>query len=269
MNVIINSTIDFNNKLMKALCESDDDDDENNKDFCLISGEKLEATPIQLECKHTYNYGAIMEEIKNQKKFSTLEINRLKTYQIKCPYCRHIQTGILPWREGYPKVNNVNWPIGRSFKAFHCSAILKSGKRKGHSCGKKSIEKYCPRHLKLQKKSTEGTSATNAIVVSSENMTSFSSSKLMKGCQAILKSGKRKGHKCGIRAKFFSIFSKTTTTILPIKIGFCGRHYSPGTDPCQIQSIADDVQQIIQNQTIGFPIPPSTPPTIPADDTDL
>ena len=79
MNVIINSTIEFNNKLMKALCESDDDDDENNKDVCLISGEKLETTPIQLECKHMYNYGAILDEVKNQKKFSALEINRLKT----------------------------------------------------------------------------------------------------------------------------------------------------------------------------------------------
>ena len=55
MNVIINSTIEFNNKLMKALCESEDDDDENNKDVCLISGEKLEETPIKLECKHFFN----------------------------------------------------------------------------------------------------------------------------------------------------------------------------------------------------------------------
>ena len=110
---------------------------------------------------------AIMDEVKNQKKFSALEINRLKTYQIKCPYCRHIQTGILPWREGYPKVNNVNWPLGRSFKAFHCSAILKSGKRKGQPCGKKSIEKYCPRHLKFKikiKKATKTTSATQVIL---------------------------------------------------------------------------------------------------------
>ena len=267
MNVIINSTIEFNNKLMKALCESDDDD-ENNKDVCLISGEKLETTPIQLECKHMYNYGAILDEVKNQKKFSALEINRLKTYQIKCPYCRHIQTGILPWREGYPKVNNVNWPIGRAFKAFHCSTVLKSRKRKGQHCGKKSIEKYCPRHLKLKKKATEKGNISSNIIISSDNVTSLSSSKLLKGCQALLKSGPRKGQKCGSRTKFYSIFSNQNT-ILPIKIGFCGRHYSPGTDPCKIQSISDDVQQIIQNQNIGLPIPPSTLPTIPTNDTDL
>ena len=35
MNVIINSTIEFNNKLMKALCESDDDDDDIDNERCL------------------------------------------------------------------------------------------------------------------------------------------------------------------------------------------------------------------------------------------
>ena len=260
MNVIINSTIEFNNKLMKALCESDTED-ESNEDFCLISGEKLEKNPIQLECNHTFNYDAILNEVKNQKKFSSLETHRLKIYQIKCPYCRHIQTGILPWREGYPKVNNINWPRTRSFKAFHCSTILKSGKRKGQKCGKKSIEKCCPRHIKCKKKAAETAATSGNIVISSENIT--------KGCQAILKSGKRKGQKCGARAKFYSLFEIAIHTIPPIKIGFCGRHYSPGTDPCETPTIANDVQQIIHNQTIELPIPPSTVPTIPATDADL
>ena len=57
MNVIINSTIEFNNKLMKALCETDSEEEE---DLCLISGDPLETLSVQLACKHKFNYGAIL-----------------------------------------------------------------------------------------------------------------------------------------------------------------------------------------------------------------
>ena len=41
MNVIINTTIEFNNTLMKALCESDDENIDNEKQVCYFLGAKL------------------------------------------------------------------------------------------------------------------------------------------------------------------------------------------------------------------------------------
>ena len=50
---------------------------------------------------HLFNYSAIFKEIKNQKKNPTyLETQKLSTKQIKCPYCRNIQNGLL---QSYPR----------------------------------------------------------------------------------------------------------------------------------------------------------------------
>ena len=227
MNVIINTTIEFNNTLMKALCESDDENIDN-ENVCLISGEKLEDRPIQLECKHKFNYDSIIDEVRNQKKYTSLETHRCNSSQIKCPYCRHIQTGILPWREGYPKVDNVNWPLRKAFKAYQCSSILKSGKRKGEPCGKKCVEELCSRHMKLKKKAAEAALFTPSNIKNTNEVITTCNSNItsLQGCQAILKSGKRKGQKCGCKIFATKIFSNQNTNE-PIKIGFCRRHYVP------------------------------------------
>ena len=129
-NVAI-STINFNKKLMELLCEDDNGSDDDN--CCLISGDTLEPNHIALNCKHTFNYQQIFQEIKHQKKNNQLETTKLKTKQIKCPYCREVQDGLLPWKQGYDKVKYVNWPVKLSFKPNKCNHIMKSGKRKGDS----------------------------------------------------------------------------------------------------------------------------------------
>ena len=222
MNVIINSTIDFNNKLLKSLCESDNEDEENQ---CLISGEPLEDTPIKLKCNHKFNYHAILNEVKMQKKYTSLETFRLKTYQIKCPYCRCIQNGVLPWKTGYPQLKGVNFPISKTYKAFCCCSILKSGKRKGLACGRKSIEKLCPRHINLKEKSSKTNTDTDTDTSTDTNTdTELNSMANFEGCQAVLKSGKRKGDKCKAKVKIYSTLSQQG---FKIKIGYCKRHYKP------------------------------------------
>ena len=76
-------------------------------------------------------YKSIFEEVTKQKKGSLLETQKLAKNQIKCPYCRNIQKGILPYNSEFPKVKNVNWPPS---KAYHgpnnCHYKIKSGKRK-------------------------------------------------------------------------------------------------------------------------------------------
>jgi len=232
MNAIINTTIDFNNDLMKAVCESDSEDEENR---CLISGEPLEPEPIQLGCRHKFNYDAILNEIKMQKKHSPLEVTRLKSYQIKCPYCRYIQSGVLPWRENYPQLNGINWPMKKTYKAFICPSILKSGKCKGGPCGKRSIKKYCPRHLKMMKKSKDklmaivevSKVAPTPVETTDTGATPIPTSH--SGCLGILKRGKRKGYRCGAAVKFH-LPSPPLGSILPNMVsaagtGYCGRHH--------------------------------------------
>merc|ERR1712166_749956 len=147
-NIIV-STIDFNKKLMETLCE---DNHDNDVESCLISGESLEERPIILNCSHKFNYDSIFKEVSQQKVLNQLETTKLKIKEIKCPYCRKIQIGILPWKEGYEKVQYVNWPLKLCSKTNICNHLMKSGKKKGQCCGKPSHFDMCKSHIKLSEK---------------------------------------------------------------------------------------------------------------------
>ena len=83
----------FNKLLMQELSKESIDDYDN---ICLISNEPLEKEHITFTCKHKFNYGSIYNEISNQKKINYLETQKLKLWQIKCPYCRNVQESIRP-----------------------------------------------------------------------------------------------------------------------------------------------------------------------------
>jgi hypothetical protein len=165
MNIVIQT---FQSNLLKALCE----DENKSINKCLISNTDLEPNYIKLLCNHEFNYEPILKEIIRQKnKKNRLETHRLKKYQIKCPYCRRIHKGILPYNPNFgEKINGVNWPPKYAFITSRCKAILKSGKRKKSECAKKCFGDFCKMHLKT--------------------------SKTKEKCTAILKSGKRKGLQC-------------------------------------------------------------------------
>lgn len=172
----------FNEQLMKALCDTEEEDD----DLCLISNETLEDDHIKLDCGHKFNYQSILKEITQQKKGNKLEITKLKKNQMKCPYCRYIQNGLLPHRESYAKILYVNWPSELSLLPNNCVYTFKSGKRKGEKCNKKCLDEKCKMHIKY-----------NTVV---------------HRCTALLVSGKRKGQCCNAKIK----------STPPIKL--CGRH---------------------------------------------
>ena len=175
-NVI--TTINFNQQLMNMLCLDNESDDEEE---CLISGEKIELNPIILECNHKFNYSSIFEEIKHQKKLNHLEITKLKRKQMKCPYCRKVQNGLMPWRIGYEKIKYVNWPPSACIKSNNCCHLLKRGKRKGQACGIKSYHTMCKKHTAMLESS-----------IKEQNCVT---------CDEILKSGKNKGQKCNAKIK--------------------------------------------------------------------
>jgi len=147
-NSLQSQTSIFNKLLAETLKKSNE---QSFDDICLITNEPLLSDHIKLNCGHTFNYKPIFCEVIEQKnKMTYLETQRLKNNQIKCPYCRNIQTGILPYRNNMEKIKYVNWPINMAYKPYKCSYIFLSGKKKNLQCGAScSHEKYCSKHLKM------------------------------------------------------------------------------------------------------------------------
>ena len=171
------TNINFFTEMLEML--NDDDDKENS---CLIDGDTLKENHIELKCSHKFNYLSLLNEILIQKKKNHLETHKIKSFQIKCPYCRTIHDGILPYilNQFSDKIKGVNWPPSKVLKFKNCTAVIKSGKRKGESCGISCFNTLCNRHTPKQ------TTITKSNVPQ---------------CKAVLKSGKRKGEICGCKCK--------------------------------------------------------------------
>lgn len=176
----IDETNLFNQLLAKAVSEESEIE---NEDICFITNEKLEENYIKLPCNHTFNYISLYNELINQKNnwtkiknISHLESHKLRAYQMKCPYCRTIYDGILPYVniEGVKRMKYVNSPNNKCIKLNTCNYVFKKGKRKDEKCGKNCINEYCESHKKLINKH-----------------------KCLAVCKHKLLRGKRKGELCG------------------------------------------------------------------------
>ena len=205
MNIILEDNINFYDELNKS-----DDEDEDDENICLLSNMPLDKNCIKLPCNHTFNFYPLYKEVINQKTYtpsSHLNTDRLYIHQIKCPYCRQKCDYLLP----HVKINdNIKFIIGvnspeKYCMPWHtCEYIMKSGKNKNNKCSKSAYyigdKCYCDKHHSIIKKKED--KANNNKNVKSQLNSS--------GCICILKSGKRKGEKCGIK-----IF----------KNNFCKRHF--------------------------------------------
>lgn len=109
---IIDGDIDFYAELYKSLDQEEEKSPKDSPDLCLITNEPLSKHYITLECNHKFNYLAIYHDILNhKKKYNSMERSTLRTIQLRCPYCRHIQQKLLPYIEetGVSKVHGVNY----------------------------------------------------------------------------------------------------------------------------------------------------------------
>tara|TARA_B110000008_G_C16903666_1_gene537836 strand:+ start:617 stop:1324 length:708 start_codon:yes stop_codon:yes gene_type:complete len=182
------SNEDFNSQLYKLLSDQNEVDD----NVCLITNLPLEHEYITLRCGHKFNYKSIFNEITNQKcQHNQLEVTRLKKNQIKCPYCRNIQTGLLPYRTGFLKTKFVNHPENMQYLPNSCVYAFLSGKRKGEWCGKKCSDKYCKNHKRLIDNRT-----TKAEMYPQSTQNIIITSSLDVGCKYIYKRGQKKGTSC-------------------------------------------------------------------------
>ena len=107
----IEGNINFFEELYKSLDIEEGENDENN---CLITNQPLLDKHVILNCGHKFNYTPLYHDILNhKKKFNQMEgsISKLHTNEIRCPYCRKKQIGLLPYYEelGLQKVSGVNF----------------------------------------------------------------------------------------------------------------------------------------------------------------
>lgn len=140
------------NKLFFDILNESNEHDEN--DICLISHETKDDTYLKLKCGHGFNYEHIFKEIVNQKKnYNKYSNNYLKVYQIKCPYCRNVQTGLLPQRNNFSKIYGVNSPIKYIEYENTCKYVYKYGKNKDKMCKIPCEFDYCNKHISKPKQS--------------------------------------------------------------------------------------------------------------------
>ena len=111
---IIEGGVDFFAELYKSLdtndCEEKTEDDNN---LCLITNQPLTDKFVTMLCGHKFNYIPLFYDIKNHKGiYNKMEATNsmLKKNEIRCPYCRKIQTELLPFHPelGVAKIAGVN-----------------------------------------------------------------------------------------------------------------------------------------------------------------
>ena len=110
----IEGEIDFYSELYKSLdVEENEHKTEEDSKLCLITNAPLTEYYVEMLCGHKFNYVPLYLDIKtHKKKFNGLEstTGQLKHDEIRCPYCRKKQKGVLPYYEelALEKVNGVN-----------------------------------------------------------------------------------------------------------------------------------------------------------------
>tara|TARA_R110001599_G_scaffold311586_1_gene519056 strand:- start:981 stop:1556 length:576 start_codon:yes stop_codon:yes gene_type:complete len=190
--------MDFFEELMISISENKDPID--NDRLCLITNELLIEPIIILECNHSFNYDAILNEVINQKiKKNNLETQLLTRRQIKCPYCRKIQNKLLPLLENNNEILGVNSPSKYCMLLYKCNYFFKGGKKKNLRCNKPCNKIKCTQHMQIQSKIKKN--ANNNL----EN-------KIF--CKALVKSGKRMGLHClnGVKENGYCMIHKKIYT---------------------------------------------------------
>jgi hypothetical protein len=108
---IVEGNLNLFEELNKSLNIEDSDAD---NEICLITQQCLINNYVEMTCGHKFNYIPLYLDLVNHKqKFNKMEIsdNHLNPDEIRCPYCRKKQIGLLTYYEEYnlPKFHGVNF----------------------------------------------------------------------------------------------------------------------------------------------------------------
>lgn len=153
MNFVFEDDFDFKKELQNNL--------ESTSSTCLITGNPI-VDECKLKCNHSYNYDSLLTEVYNQKinpKFKN-DVH-LKDNEVKCPYCRKIQQGLLPERQKIFRVTTINKDYELDpiiVPTVECLQNFEQGKCALPSCNKKQVtfikrlnEHVCCFHMKIPK----------------------------------------------------------------------------------------------------------------------
>ena len=121
----IEGNIDFFSELYKSLDDETKSESESDTNLCLITNQPLIDKFVELTCGHKFNYISIYNDIYNhKKKFNQMEgkSSSLQVNEIRCPYCRNKQTGVLPYYEELvkEKTNGVNFYDETEIQCNNC-----------------------------------------------------------------------------------------------------------------------------------------------------
>ena len=124
----IEGGVDFFTELYKSL-DIDENEQKTDEDqnLCLISSQQLTDTFFQMNCGHKFNYVPLYNDIKNHKqKYNGFEHsgNSCHLDEIRCPYCRAKQSGVLPYYEelGLEKLHGINY-IDPNYHSVNSSSM--------------------------------------------------------------------------------------------------------------------------------------------------
>ena len=115
MKYAIEGDVSFFDELYKSLDTNESTaKTETDDNLCLITNQLLTDNFVKLNCGHKFNYEPLFYDIFNhKKKYNNMESSQtaLTPNEIRCPYCRTKQKGVLPYCEDltFPKVNGVNY----------------------------------------------------------------------------------------------------------------------------------------------------------------
>jgi hypothetical protein len=105
----IEGGLDFYSELYGSLEEIDCEDEK----VCLITNEPLVDRHVKMNCGHAFNYDPLYKDLVNHlTKFNNMEGSTgvLGKNEIRCPYCRAKQKGVLPYYPelGLKRIEGVN-----------------------------------------------------------------------------------------------------------------------------------------------------------------
>lgn len=161
MNYVIEDGVDFWDELEK--------EDDASAELCLLTGEALAPNHISLKCGHAFNYTPLFNELRREKtRHNPKEVQRVRTDQIKCPYCRQVQTGLLPFVPTITteRLRGVNAPEKHTLRLCGCGWTMKNGKRSGEVCGANAFQtgygNRCEKHWRAEERNAKLASSWTA-----------------------------------------------------------------------------------------------------------
>jgi hypothetical protein len=202
MKYAIEGNIDFYSELSK-LDEKEDITDESM--LCLISRLPLTADYVRMECGHQFNYMPLYNDLVHQTKPSMSGMS--KPGRIVCPFCRHSQPTLLPFRIEYKPVIGVNLYPHKLCKGFTkmipatcpcefsshnlCSAYVYEAVNGKH---------YCDNHRIIGVSVCKQEASHSDFLKKHKKATKTNEKKLNSlGCSQTLKTGPNKGNPCGCK----------------------------------------------------------------------